>query len=281
MSGLVPHLGLGIGWRPELALAIDRRSDLGFVEVIADSLDGRAMPDCLELLNERGLAIVPHGISLSLGSAEGIDRRRVRALAEVAALTGAPLVSEHVAFVRAGGQEAGHLLPVPRTREMLDLLVENIRSVCAELPVPLAVENIAALMEWPDAEFDEPTFLREIIERTSAWLLLDVANVYANCHNHGWDTQTYLDRLPLERVAYAHVAGGWQHDNVYHDTHAHPVPPEVLDLLAAITARTEIPGVMLERDDGFSARDAGIDQELDALAAAMARGREHREACRT
>jgi len=28
---------LGIGWRPELALAIARRKDLGFVEIVAEN----------------------------------------------------------------------------------------------------------------------------------------------------------------------------------------------------------------------------------------------------
>ena len=33
-----------------------------------------------------------------------------------------------------------------------------------------------------------------------------------------------LDRLPLERVAYVHVAGGAEHDGLYHDTHTDAVP---------------------------------------------------------
>jgi uncharacterized protein (UPF0276 family) len=272
MSDKIPRLGLGIGWRPELALTIERRNDLGFVEVIAESFVGRTIPACLELLLERGIAIVPHGVSLSLGSAEGVDRQRVQALAELATRVRAPFVSEHVAFVRAGGHEAGHLLPVPRTREMLNVLVENIRVVSSELSVPLAVENISALIEWPDAELDEPTFLRELIERTSAWLLLDLANVYANCRNHGWDPQAYLDRLPLDRVAYVHVAGGNLRDGVYHDSHAHSVPSEVLNLLTMLAERIEIPGVMVERDDNFFGSVAAIDQELDAIGEAITRG---------
>ena len=125
---------------------------------------------------------------------------------------GAPLVSEHIAFVRAGGVEAGHLLPVPRSREAVDAVVANVRRTQAELDVPIALEPIAALFDWPDDELDEGAFLTEILDRTGALLLLDVANVYANARNRGTDPAALLDRLPLERIAYCHVAGGAEHD---------------------------------------------------------------------
>jgi uncharacterized protein (UPF0276 family) len=45
----------------------------------------------------------------------------------------------------------------------------------------------------------------------------------------------------------------------------------VLELLAELCARAEVPGVMLERDDHFPP-DAQLNTELDAIAAAVARG---------
>src|SRR5688572_4820465 len=149
----IPRLGLGIGWRPEIAVAIDRRRDLGFVEIVAEHFPaGRPIPRALDVLRGRGVRVVPHGISLSLGSAEPLDVGRVRALAEVARRVDAPLVSEHIAFVRAGGVEAGHLLAVPRTRGALDVLVENVLRAKELLTVPLALENISTLFAWPSAE---------------------------------------------------------------------------------------------------------------------------------
>jgi len=271
-------LGLGIGWRPELALAIDRYEGLGFVEVIAEGFDTPGpIPAPLERLRARGVAIVPHGISLSLGGAEPPDHARLAALGRLATRLGAPLVSEHIAFVRAGRVEAGHLLPLPRTREALDVLVANARAARRKLPVPLALENIAALLEWPGAEMNEATFLAEAVERADALLLLDVANVYANARNHGWDPLEYLDRLPLERLAYVHVAGGVERGGLYHDSHAHPVPAEVLGLLEELSARVAVPGVLLERDDRFPP-DTEVIAELDAIAATVARGAARREA---
>ncbi|CAM5250968.1 hypothetical protein SCALM49S_00692 [Streptomyces californicus] len=102
---------------------------------------------------------MPHGVALGLGGADRPDPGRLAALAARAELLGAPLVTEHIAFVRSGGPltaspglEAGHLLPVPRTWDALDVLCENVRIAQDSLPVPLAPENIAALITWPDEE---------------------------------------------------------------------------------------------------------------------------------
>ena len=260
------HLGLGIGWRPEIALAIDRRRDLGFIELLAeDFFSDDQLPAPVERLRDRGVRIVPHGVSLSLGGADPVDRRRLDALARLARRVDAPLVSEHIAFVRGGGIESGHLLPLPRTREAVELVVANVKEAKAALDIPLAVENIASLFQWPDAEMDEATFLSEVIEGADVMLLLDIANVYANSRNHGYDPRELLDRIPLERIAYVHVAGGVDREGLYHDTHTHDINRGVLELLADLCTRTVIPGVMLERDDDFPS-DAEINAELDAIA---------------
>ena len=268
--------GVGIGWRPELAGFVARHQGLGFAEVVAEGIHpGQPLPAGLGDLLERGVPVVPHGVRLSLGSAGEPDPARVQHLAGLAERLGAPLVSEHVAFVRGGGLEAGHLLPVPRTREALAVLVANVRLAQAGLGVPLALEHVAALLEWPASELDEAAFLTELLERTDALLLLDVANLYANARNHGGDPLAFLDALPLERIAYVHVAGGVERDGLYHDTHAHPTPPAVLELVTELcsrfTTRRDPPGVMLERDDAYPP-EAELAAELDAIAAATRAG---------
>ncbi len=257
-NGAAP--GIGIGWRREIDTTVERL-DVDFVEVVAESLDPAALPESLRVLRGRGLPVLPHAVSLSLGSAEGPDQRPVRHLAEVAGALDAPLVSDHVAFVRAGGLDAGHLMPLPRSRDALDVLVANVRAAQARLPVPLALENIAALFAWPGAELSEQRFLGELVERTGCRLILDVANLYANAHNVGTDPAAFLDEVPLERVSYVHVAGGAWKDGVYHDTHVDPVLPEVLELLGELCRRANPPGVLLERDGRYPP-DSEIAAEL-------------------
>jgi uncharacterized protein len=268
----LPHLGLGIGWRPELALPIARRPDLGFVEVIAEDVHPGSVPAPIQQLLDRGTKIIPHGVSLSLGGADPIDPARVDRLADLATRLRAPFVSEHICFVRAAGVEAGHLLPIPRTRAALDVLAENVLEAKKRLPVPLALENIATLFDWPESELDEATFITEALERTDTLLLLDVANVWSNARNLSGDAAALLDRLPLHRLAYVHVAGGVERGGLYHDTHTAAVPQSVLHLLSDLCARVDPPGVMLERDDDFPPPQE-LNRELDAIAAAVARGR--------
>jgi uncharacterized protein (UPF0276 family) len=266
----VPALGdVGIGWRPEIAGVI---ADLrpGFCEVIAESIPmrrGRARPDpVLADLVTCGVPVIPHGVALSLGGTEPVQPERVRRLAACAEALGSPVVSEHIAFVRAGGIEAGHLLPVPRTRVALDVLADNIGRTRGELNVPLAVENIASFVEWPESDLTESEFLTELVERTGVLLVLDVANVYANARNRGRDPLRELARLPVERVAYSHVAGGHEGGDFYHDTHTAPTPAAVLDLVTALRERVDTP-FMLERDGRYPPA-AELFDELDAIARA-------------
>ncbi|MFD4477757.1 DUF692 domain-containing protein [Streptomyces sp. NPDC058471] len=265
------HLGTGIGWRPEIADAVERMPGVDWVEAVAENLCPGHLPDSLLRLRERGVTVVPHGVSLGLGGADRPDETRLAALAERAQLLGSPLVTEHIAFVRAGGPltasqplEAGHLLPVPRTRDALDVLCENVRIAQDALPVPLAVENIAALISWPGEEMTEGQFLYELVERTGVRLLIDVANLHTNHVNRGEDPAKALDELPVEAIAYVHVAGGFERDGVWHDSHAHPVPEPVLAILSDLAARVSPPGVLLERDENFPAPEE-LERELAAI----------------
>jgi len=257
-------LGMGIGWRPEIDLTVPRLPGIEWVEVVAENVAPDAVPASLAALHQRGLPVIPHGVSLSLGGTEPLDGKRLARLAGLAERFGSPLVSEHVAFCRAGGMEAGHLLPVPRTRAALGVLTENIRAAQAALPVPLAVENIAALISWPEDELTEAQFLTELVERTGVLLLLDVANLHTAQVNFGLDPIAALDALPLDRVGYVHVAGGILRDGIWHDTHAHPVSQQILGILAALAERTPLPGVMLERDDAYPS-DAELAAEIAAI----------------
>ncbi|MYW48083.1 DUF692 domain-containing protein [Streptomyces sp. SID161] len=273
------RLGTGIGWRPEIADAVERMPGIDWVEVVAENVCPGHLPESLLRLRERGVTVIPHGVSLGLGGADRPDEQRLAALAERAQALGAPLVTEHIAFVRAGGAltasphlEAGHLLPVPRTRDALDVLCENVRVAQDALPVPLALENIAALFSWPGEELTEGRFLSELVERTGVRLLIDVANLHTNHVNRGEDPAEALAELPLEAIAYVHVAGGFERDGVWHDSHAHPVPRPVLDILTDLATRVAPPGVLLERDEDFP-EPGELERELSAIREALAVGR--------
>lgn len=272
---------VGLGWRRETAWLIARRSDVRFTEVVAETLLPCAvkkrsrrrlqLPAALLQLRDRGVTVVPHGISLSLGGPDPLDLHHVDQLGKLARALHAPYVSEHICFTRAAGHDIGHLTPVPHSRRMLEHLIARVRLVQARLPVPLVLENIASLFCWPDDRLDEASFIAELLRETGAGLLLDVANLYANSLNHGVPVNDYLDGLPLERVAYVHVAGGRLQQGLYHDTHADPVADAVRDVLTEVIRRGVRRPVLLEWDHGFPSAGQ-LECELAALEAAVRTG---------
>ncbi len=264
--------GVGIGFRRELAHALLANPPaVDFVEVVVEACRDRRTLREAAALGELW-PVVPHGVKLSLGSAEGIDVGRAKEMGFVARELRAPLVSEHVSFVRGGGREIGHLTELPMTRAAVKIVARNVDVLRRELPdVPLLLENVARAFVWPNEahEMDEGSFYEEIVRATRCDLLLDVSNLYANSINAGRDPEAVLASFPLERVAMLHVAGGVTEHGFYFDTHAHPVPDAVFDLVAK--AKSVIPhaAVLLERDAGLDAH-AAILEEVARLRATSA-----------
>ncbi len=251
MIATLPKLGAGLGFRePYRAELLLDGDGVDFLEVIADHYLA-APPEKLrelDLLAER-YTLIPHGLNLSLGSAEGLDPAyRDRLLALVRRLD-PPWWSEHVAFTRAGGVDIGHLAPLPFTGEALEVLVANIAEVQGLTDRPLILENITYSFTFPGSELDEADFLGELVERTGCGLLLDVTNLYINAVNHRFDPYAFLARLPLDRVVQLHFAGGHQQGEFLVDSHSAPTPPEVWSLLDHMLARAPVKGVILERDE--------------------------------
>lgn len=244
--------GVGIGWRPEIAAdLIARPSAADFVEVTAEACaQPHARREAMAIAEV--WPVVTHGVKLSLGSAEGIDAERARRLGKLAREVRSPVVSEHVAFVRAGGREIGHLTQLPMTREVVGVVARNVAAARRELPdVPFLLENVAWTLRWPEDELDEGAFYCAIVEATGCDLLLDVGNLHANAVNAGKDPIAALDAFPLDRVAMLHVAGGVFEHGFYFDTHAHAISDDGFAMIEATLARVGDVPIVLERDAGF------------------------------
>lgn len=258
--------GVGIGFRPQLATALLGAPErVDFVEVVAEACrDVRARREAAAVAEL--WPVVPHGVKLSLGSADGIEPERAKELGELARELRAPMVSEHVSFVRAGGREIGHLTELPMTREAIRVVARNVAVLRRHLPdVPLLLENVARAFLWDEAAtMSEGAFHHEIVRATGCELLLDVANLYANARNAGRDPVEVLSEFPLEHVRMVHVAGGIVEDGFYFDTHAHPVPAPIFDLVARVLAVRPDAAIMLERDGSFDDLGA-ILGEVEAL----------------
>jgi uncharacterized protein (UPF0276 family) len=273
MLARLPTLGVGLGFRePYRSDLFLHREHVDFLEITADHyLDvGPEKEHELELLAQH-FTLIPHGLNLSLGSAEGLNATYLDKLAGLVRRLNPPWWSEHIAFTHVGGVEIGHLAPLPFTWEALETLCRNIAEVRRALDVPLILENISYVVRVPGAEMTEGAFLRELLERTGCGLLLDVMNLHANAVNHGYDAYAFLEHLPLERVVQLHFVGGHRERGVLIDSHAQPTHPEVWALLDAVVARAPVKGIILERDENLPP----FTQLLGELARARAIGQRH------
>lgn len=273
--------GVGLGWRPPIAGHFPHLPNLAFSEVIAGLVahphDGAVHCEVPPLLQStcadpqhpgRTIPVVPHSVTVNLGSADDFDPAHAEALAAAANALDAPLASEHISFTRAGGIDVGHLTPLPRTREAVAVLARNTEVLTGMLEVPLALENIAPTLGWPEDELTEAEFVDAVCEATGAHLLLDIHNVYTSAVNADRDPAGELLAMPLERIAYCHIAGGRRNaQGRYVDTHSEPVPRPVLDLLGLLTSEIGPLPVLLERDANYPGFDE-LAAELDAIAAA-------------
>jgi uncharacterized protein (UPF0276 family) len=249
-------LGAGYSYRrvygAETYLAHDR---LDVLEIVADHFMDATRRRELETLADH-FPLLPHGLDLSLGSADGLDRRYLDRIARVVRQARAPWWSEHVAFTRAGGVRIGHLAPLPYTEEALRVVVRNVERALDAVGVPLILENIASPLLLPGGEMEEAQFLSEIVARTGCGLLLDVANLHASALNHGYDVDAYLQALPAHSVMQLHVAGGEWIDGTYVDSHARTTSDAVWALAARACERFPIRAIIVERDERLPQFDA-------------------------
>jgi uncharacterized protein len=250
----LPRLGAGLGFRRPLARDIAAHSaEIGFLEIIAEHYLQPGKYDRRELDElSRRFKLVPHGLSLSPGSAEQADEQYLRGIARLAANVEAPWYSDHLAMTRAGRIDIGHLAPIPMTEEMVEVVCGNIRRAQEEVAAPFIIENIAYTLRLPGRpEMSEAEFLTRVVEETDSGLLLDLMNLHANAQNHGYDPYAFLEKIPIERVVQVHIIGGHYHKGVLVDSHSNRTPEEVWRMLEYVASRTEIRAVLIEWDEQF------------------------------
>ena len=283
MSGPVPRDRFGLGWRPELAVGVlSNLESIDLLEVIADDYFGvsRRRLDSLRLLRAQ-VPVVLHAVGMGLASTAAVDSRRLDRLARVAEAVDLDYWSEHLAFVRGGGVEIGHLAAPPRNRRTIEGTARNLATARRVVGSPPRMENIATLIDPPGSECDEPAWLTGTLEACQCDLLLDLHNVYANASNFGSDPQDFIRRLPAGRITTIHIAGGrwippesgWNCRPRLLDDHQHDVPPPVYQLLEQVAAVVPRPfDVILERDGQYPPMGELLAQ-LSAARAAVAAGR--------
>ncbi len=246
----------GIGLRsPHIGEMLSRRPAAGWLEVHAENYmgDGPAVAALERLCETYPLSV--HGVGLSLGSATGIDRRHLGRLRAVCDRFQPALVSEHLAWSRAGGAFLNDLLPLRYDDEALAIVARNLDLVQQTLGRRVLVENLSAYVALEGSTMSEAEFLAELVRRTGCGLLLDVNNVHVSSQNLDFDAIDYIEQLPLDAIGEIHLAGHARNETefgpVLIDDHGSRVPPVVWSLYAHVVERTGARPTLIEWDSAL------------------------------
>ena len=247
----LPNLGIGLGLRTvHYAHILEQRPPVAWFEILSENFmqtEGKPLY-FLDAIAER-YPIVMHGVSLSIGSCDPLDRAYLAELKLLRDRTRARWVSDHLCWTGSvDGTYTHDLLPMPYTFGSARRTAEKIKQIRDYLEVPICVENVSSYAEFHASEMTEWEFLSEVVELADCGILLDVNNIYVSAKNHGFDPITYLDAVPWERVVQFHVAGHTDHGTHIVDTHIGPVADPVWRLFGEAYRRSAGAAVLLEWD---------------------------------
>lgn len=267
--------GIGVGLRgphqPLFTRPADGARPVDWVELISDNLipgarlfNTGARQTALRVREHYPVAL--HGVSMSLGSATGVDRdylAKIRALADE---LDPIVVSDHLCWTQVDGRQTHDLNPLPYTESMIHQVVTQISRVQDALGRRILVENLSSYVTFEESEMGEAEFLAEIARLSDCGILLDLNNVYVSAINHGFDPREYLRALPAERVGQLHLAGHSNRNGFLVDTHDEAVCLEVWALYDWYGREFGHASAMIERDARIPAWEE-LALEVDRLRA--------------
>ena len=247
---MIPNLGFGLGLRPDHYEAIlTDRPPVDFFEALTENYlvpGGKPMHFLDRIRSE--YPIVLHGVSLSIGSSEPLDREYLKALKALARRVEPVWMSDHLCWTGIDGINLHDLMPMPYTDAAIRHLVPRIREVQEFLGERILLENVSSYVEFEASDMTEWEFLAQLSVEADCLLLLDVNNVYVNSVNHHFDPVDFIRGIPVDRVAQLHLAGHERHESFIVDTHDAPIADPVWSLYEKACGRAGAVSTLIERD---------------------------------
>ena len=249
----MPSPGFGLGLRTShYNDFLETKQPVDWLEIISDNYLGDGGKPLQVLERIRGCyPVVMHGVSLSIGSADGLDTAYLAQIKKLAERVEPLWISDHLCWTGIDAKNSHDLLPLPYTEEALRLVAAHIRQVQDVLGRRFVVENLSSYLSFKSDEMSEWHFLRAVCEEADCLLLLDVNNIYVSSVNHGFDALTYLQSIPPERIQQIHLAGHSDNGDHIVDTHDHPVTEAVWALYRDACVHVGQVATMIERDDNI------------------------------
>lgn len=264
----------GIGLRtPHFEALAALRPPLSFIEVHSENYFADGGPALAWLERFRAdYAVSLHGVGMSLGSADPLDRGHLARLARLAGRIEPALVSEHLCWSSVGGVHLGELLPLPCTEEALAHVCDRVSAVQEALGRRILVENVSAYVRFAASTIPEGEFVAEVARRTGCGVLLDLNNAWVNAVNHDTDVRAFLEAIDPASVGEIHLAGYEATPDGLVDTHGAPVCAEVWALYEETIGRLGPVPTLVEWDTDIPALEALL-AEAGRADAILARAR--------
>jgi uncharacterized protein len=245
-----PYLGFGLGLRTDHyeAILADKPA-IDWLEILSENymVDGGKPLHYLDRF--RALyPLVMHGVSLSIGSGDPLDRDYLDKLKALAERVQPRWISDHLCWTGIAGKNLHDLMPLPYTEEAVRHVAARVRQVQDHLGRQILLENVSSYVTYTQSAMSEWEFLSAVCEAADCLILLDINNIYVSSHNHGFDAMDYLRGVPAARVRQFHLAGHTHNGNIIVDTHDQPVIRDVWDLYADAVRLLGPVSTMIERD---------------------------------
>ena len=248
-----PYLGFGLGLRPDhYQDVLDNRPNIDWFEILSENymVDGGKPLHFLDKLREQ-YPMVMHGVSLSIGSTDPLDRDYLKKLKALAKRVQPHWISDHLCWTGVDHTNLHDLMPLPYTEEAIAHVADRVAQVQDYLGRRILLENVSSYVTYTESAISEWEFLTEIAERADCLILLDINNIVVSAGNHDFDPIDYLEGVPSERVYQYHLAGHTFNGEIAIDTHDQPVPEKVWSLYAQAVQRFGRVSTMIERDDNI------------------------------
>jgi uncharacterized protein (UPF0276 family) len=247
--------GIGIGLRADHYETIERtRPDVPWFEVLVDNYLGKGGSAWQHLDTiRRDYPVSFHGVGLSLGGSDPLDRRYLARLRQAIEVFEPLQISDHLCWTSSHGYHSHDLLPLPYTEETIHHVAGRIAEVQDCLGRPLLIENVSSYLQYRQSTLPEWEFLVAVAEQADCLILLDINNIHVSASNHGFDASRYLEGVPVTRVREMHLAGYEDHGSHLLDTHSRPVQPPVWELYDQALARFGPVPTLIEWDNAIPA----------------------------
>ena len=257
-NGSIPAQA-GIGLRADhYQSVLDSKPRIGWLEAHNENFfgEGGAPIQYLEKIREH-YPLSLHGVGLSIGSVDELNRRHLTKIKELIHRFKPGLVSEHLCWASVNGIHSNDLLPLPYTQEALDHVCSRIAQVQDFLGRQILIENVSSYLQFKHSHIPEWEFLVETARSSGCGILLDVNNIYVNSINHGFDAARYLNAIPGRYVQEMHLAGfalnQYAHGEVLIDNHGAPVSDAVWALYEMAVRRFGKTPTLIEWDTDIPA----------------------------